>query len=711
MFDPDALLAEIKGDSGVDDMDALLSELDTLEAATTTTAQFAQPSRPQPTSYNSGLDELESLMSQVQVTPAASRPAPVARAPATGGDDLDDLMAQLGGPATPAPRNPAPVNQPVSAGRGQAAPTLRASPQQPLARTPSAPAPSGGDDLDDLMAQLGGPASTPAPRNPAPVNQPKLPQSQQATVRASPAPSAPASGGDDLDDLMAQLGGPAAPAAPAVQSRPPITRQGSGAQIAPAAGRGRPVTPAVIPPASSGGADDLDDLMAQLGGPAATPAARPIQAAPQSPAQAGRGRGAPIVQAPPAPAPAGGDDLDDLMAQLGGPAVTPVAPVQARTPVARQGSGLSAGRGAPIAQAPAAFTPPTSSGGGDDLDDLMAQLGGPATPAARPVQAAPQSPAQAGRGRGAPIAQAPAPAFIPPASSGGGDDLDDLMAQLGGPVAPAARPVQATPQSPAQAGRGRGAPIAQAPAARAPSGGDDLDDLMAQLGGPAARPVQAAPQSPAQAGRGRGAPITQAPAARAPSGGDDLDDLLGQLGGPAAPRATQPAGANFAGRGGPASPAQNFRASNPPSTGYAPQSNFNQPAGGGDDLDALLGQLGGSPAPRNTLAGVTPNVNTFGAPAAGGRGAAPAGRPVQTFGGPAAGGAGRGMAPASPGPMGRGGGSPLNNTGYSPRTPGQYAPSNPNNLDLNNLLDSMNQQMSNIGGGAPISQNICGTCK
>ena len=398
--------------------------------------------------------------------------------------------------------------------------------------------------------------------------------------------------------------------------------------------------------------DDLDDLLNSLGGPSV--AAPPPQQHNSF--------------APP-PAAGGGDDLDDLLNELGGGGAPPPMPArQQQQPVQAQRS-----------FAPAAAAPPPAAGG-DDLDDLLNELGGGGAPPPMPARQQ-QPPVQAQRSF-APAAAAPAPAA-------GGDDLDDLLNELGGGGAPPPQP-QRTPSY-------SQAPVAAAPAA----GGDDLDDLLNELGGGGA-PAAAAPAMPARPQQQQAQPQRSFAAAPAPAaGGDDLDSLLNELGGAPAPAQPQrtPSYSN-APAAAPQQQQRSFAAAPAPA-----------PAAGGDDLDSLLNELGGAPAPAQPQR--TPSYSNAPAaaappPAAAGGGddldnllnelGAP---PAQSAACPAA---------RSRGPPAGGYNSPSRGPAPNYNTPAA-APVGGGGDDLDLMLKGLSNQMADIDDGAPAARGMCFTCR
>lgn len=318
---------------------------------------------------------------------------------------------------------------------------LQARPRTPGAGAGASSGTGAIDDLDALMAEMSAPVGKPSP----------------APAAKKPAPAA----SSDLDSLLNDLGGAPKPAAAK--------------------------TPAAAKKVAA--IDDLDALMADLGSPVAKPAAAKQVAAKPSPAPA------------PAKAPAAkpADDLDDLMAGLGAaPAAAKKtaapAPKKTAAPPADDLDALMAGLGAPPAKATAA--PKKSAAATDDLDELMAGL------SAAPKKSAAPAPAPAA----APKKHAAAPA------NNRSDDLDALMADLGGGGAPARPTFQAGVSSqPQNVGPARGT------AAKART--DELDSLMESLGGPPTG--------------GAVVHSSQAPAARGGAKKDDLDDLMSSLSGPA----------------------------------------------------------------------------------------------------------------------------------------------------------------------------------
>lgn len=456
---------------------------------------------------------------------------------------------------------------------------------------------------------------------------------------------------DDFDALLAELEGEEQKAMPSLQSF------GS-------------ASPAAQPQA----ADELDDLLSELGGASASaPVRAPV---------------APVVSQAPVE-----DDLDALMKQLDGPSASPAAFAP------------------PAQQTPMHSTPSHGMGAADDLDDLLGQLGGspaPAVPASAPALACRSASA------------------TPVPQLGGGDDLDALLGQLDAATAPAAQAPRAAP------------PVA------APAADDDLDALMSQLdidaGASAASSFSSAASS-----------FSSASAPAPGGGGDELDDLLNQLGGtpvPASPAAKTSA----------ASPYGSQAASSPAATRGAYAAS---PLPETDDLDALISGLGGPTTPlAHPMSGAgggygSPSMSRA-APSSPGMGRGAGVASPRAMGSPAAMGSptmgrgmGRGMGVASPAmgspsmargmgsagmgrspaigrgmgstAMGRGMGSPSMGSGMGSPSMGRGmgspsmgrgmgSPSMGGGVDLDNLLGSLNQQMSSINDGMTASKGICAFC-
>lgn len=379
------------------------------------------------------MSTLDDLLSDLEA-PVVSKTKPVATKPVASkpvaSDDLDSLLADLGG-AKPAAKTA-------------------------VATKPKASA-AAADDLDSLLSDLGGvkPVAKPAAK-------PVAATPKTASV-AAPKPAPPA---DDLDALLNDLGG-APVKKPATAPTPAKTVASSPAKTtAP-----KPAAPV----------DDLDSLMADLGAgaPAPKPVAKVAAPAPKP------------VASPAKPV----DDLDSLMADLGAPAPKPVAKQAAPAPAK------------PVAAVAVKKTAPPA----DDLDSLMADLGAPAksvAPAAAKKVATPAK--SSGDDLDALMADLggsePAPAKPVAAKKTSGDDLDSLMSDLsvGGVKATASFKVGGSAAAPSK------------PTSKA----DELDSLMDSLGGPA---------TPKKASA------------------NDLDDLMSSLSSPSTAPARPPA-ASFASR-------------------------------------------------------------------------------------------------------------------------------------------------------------------
>lgn len=194
-------------------------------------------------------------------------------------EEIDALLSGLSGDAPPAPATPAAGGQP---GAGQ--PVVDQS------------------ELDALLGAL----AEPAPAAAGPVDQAELDRlldsldtgSSSEALEAAVAPPAPAApsgplGQDDIDQILAGLGG------------------GASAAPAPAPAAAPPTTPAPAPAAGPMGQDDIDSLLNALSADPGPAAAATVQAPLPPPKPAA-----------PAPVPGGKLDqsgIDDLLAQLGTP--------------------------------------------------------------------------------------------------------------------------------------------------------------------------------------------------------------------------------------------------------------------------------------------------------------------------------------------------------------------------------------------------------
>ncbi len=375
------------------------------------------------------------------------------------------------------------------------------------------------EDIDALLASLGGgdasAASRPAePTVPAAAAATSVDQAEldrllaaldETPVKAAPAVaiSAPADNGglgqEDIDALIAGLSGeaPAPTPAPAAPTGP-LGQDDIDAMIAGLSG-GAPAAPAPAAPAGPLGQDDIDAMIAGLSGGAPAPAAAP--AAPEGPLGqddidamiAGLSGGAPAPAAAPE-GPLGQDDIDAMIAGLSGGAPTaPPAPAPAP---------------APVAAAPAA-----DLGGQLDqssIDALVASLGTAAAPAAsfgdQPtiVAQTPEPPAAPGHTSEAGLSTDVVDALVAkhaatPDEGGEGmiaqSDIDALVKSLGGP--PADQATAPMPPSMTEQLARHDDAIDQLLAGAGPAGGAamatmDAIDVKAELGrGSAGTPTSA----------------------------------------------------------------------------------------------------------------------------------------------------------------------------------------------------------------------------